>query len=189
MNTSTKKKFKQSEIGMIPEDWDVTCIESIASHEKYSLSMGPFGSNITKDNFIHQDVIEFEDTGVVVIEFKNGILGTINYTVNSYNKNMEGSITLFGEKGTVKVGGQYINSLEYQSIQDYKITNIEESRPANDYGFYQGSMSNHDKVYENVRDVLTKNGVIATTGEEGLKTVEIIEKIYHSAKMNKNKHQ
>ena len=133
-------------------------------------------------NYNHHNTVEFEDTGVVIIEFKNSILGTINYTVNSYDKNMEGSVTIFGEKGTVKVGGQYINALEYQSINDYKITNIMESRPANDYGFYQGSMSNHDKVYENVLDVLTKDGVIATTGEEGLKTVEIIEKIYNSAK-------
>jgi UDP-N-acetyl-2-amino-2-deoxyglucuronate dehydrogenase len=52
--------------------------------------------------------------------------------------------------------------------------------PANNYGMYQGSMSNHDKVYENVVEVLTKQGVIATNGFEGLKTVEIIDKIYQA---------
>jgi len=93
---------------------------------------------------------------------------------------MEGSITIFGEKGTVKVGGQYLNVLEYQSIEGYEITDVPESRPSNDYGFYQGSMSNHDKVYENVIDVLKNNAKIATDGYEGLKTVEIIEKIYNS---------
>ena len=58
-------------------------------------------------NLGHQSIIEFEDTGVVALEFYNGAIGTINYTVNSYNKNMEGSLTIFGEKGTVKIGGQY----------------------------------------------------------------------------------
>ncbi|MFX0135263.1 MAG: Gfo/Idh/MocA family protein [Candidatus Hodarchaeota archaeon] len=132
-------------------------------------------------NLHHQKIIEFEDTGVIALEFKNGALGTINYTVNSYGKNMEGSITVFGKKGTVKVGGQYLNTLEYQSIKDFRITDVIESRPANDYGFYQGSMSNHDKVYENVIAVLLNNGEIATNGEEAMKTVEIIETIYKAA--------
>lgn len=132
-------------------------------------------------NLNHERIIDFEDTGVIAFEFKNGALGTINYTVNSYAKNMEGSITVFGRKGTVKVGGQYLNTLEYQSIEDYVINDIQEVRPANDYGFYQGSMSNHDKVYENVIDVIKNNGSIATSGEEGLQTVKIIEKIYQVA--------
>jgi len=133
-----------------------------------------------KANFLLKDIIEFEDNGVVIIKFGNGAIGSINYTLSSYKKNMEGSITIFGEKGTVKVGGQYLNVLEYQSIEGYEITDVPESRPSNDYGFYQGSMSNHDKVYENVIDVLKNNAKIATDGYEGLKTVEIIEKIYNS---------
>lgn len=131
-------------------------------------------------NFIHSTTIEFEDSGAIILEFVNGAIGTINYTINSFKKNMEGSITIFGERGTVKVGGQYLNVLEYQSIDSYTIADLPESRPANEYGFYQGSMSNHDKVYENVINVLNNNDKIATTGEDGLKTVEIIEKIYSS---------
>ncbi len=133
-------------------------------------------------NFAHKETIDFEDSGVAAIEFYNGAIGSINYTVNSYGKNMEGSVTLFGEKGTVKVGGQYLNELEYQNIQDYKIENLRESGMPNDYGDYQGSMSNHDKVYENLVAVLTNHGIIATNGFEGLKTVEIIDKIYSSAR-------
>lgn len=91
---------------------------------------------------------------------------------------MEGSITVFGEKGTVKVGGQYLNVLEYQSIDGYEISDLPQSRPANEYGFYQGSMSNHDKVYQNVVDVLNGRARIAATAAEGMKTVQIIEKIY-----------
>lgn len=129
-------------------------------------------------NFAHPGTVEFEDTGVVLLQFENGAIGTINYTVNCFKKNMEGSITLFGEKGTIKVGGQYLNVLEHQSIDAYEIKDVPQSAPANEYGFYQGSMSNHDKVYANVIDVLSHNAPIATGGEEGLKTVEIIERIY-----------
>ncbi len=129
-------------------------------------------------NFQHQDIIEFEDNGVVILKFHNGAIGTINYTVNSYMKNMEGSLTIFGDKGTVKIGGQYLNELEYQQIEGVEITNLEQGNKANNYGEYQGSMSNHDKVYQNIVEVL-KNGASVTTNMfEGLKTVEIIEKIY-----------
>jgi UDP-N-acetyl-2-amino-2-deoxyglucuronate dehydrogenase len=132
-------------------------------------------------NFAHKDTIEFEDTGVVILEFYNGAIGTINYTVNSYGKNMEGSLTIFGEKGTVKIGGQYLNELEYQNIEGFKIENLPEGNKANNYGNYVGSMSNHDKVYSNLIEVLQNNATITTNSFEGLKTVEIIEKIYRSA--------
>lgn len=135
-------------------------------------------------NFAHKDIIEFEDTGAVIVEFYNGAIGTINYSVNSYQKNMEGSLTIFGEKGTVKIGGQYLNELEYQNIQDYRIENLPEGAKANNYGNYQGSMSNHHKVYENLIDVLTNNASISTNAFEGLKTVEIIDKIYAAAGRN-----
>jgi len=133
-------------------------------------------------NYAHQGIIEFEDTGVVILEFYSGAIGAINYTVNSYQKNMEGSLTLFGEKGTVKIGGQYLNELEYQNIEGYRIENLPEGNRPNSYGNYQGSMSNHDKVYDNLIEVLDKNAAISTSSFEGLKTVEIIEKIYKSAR-------
>lgn len=135
-------------------------------------------------NFMHEQIIEFEDTGVAVIEFFNGIIGTINYNVNSFAQNMEGSLTIFGEMGTVKIGGQYLNELEYQNIKDYKIINLPQGNPPNNYGQYVGSMSNHNKVYENVIEVLLNQGIIATNGFEGLKTIEIIDKIYTAAKKN-----
>jgi UDP-N-acetyl-2-amino-2-deoxyglucuronate dehydrogenase len=131
-------------------------------------------------NFAHKNIIEFEDTGVVIIKFYNGAIGTINYTVNSYNKNMEGSLTLFGEYGTVKIGGQYLNELEYQSFKDFEIKDLPIGNKANNYGNYQGSMSNHDLVYKNLIDVLKNGATISTNAFEGLKTVEIIEKIYNS---------
>lgn len=134
------------------------------------------------DNFAHQDIVEFEDTGVVILRFDNGVLGTINYTVNAHSKNMEGSLTIFGSKGTVKIGGQYLNELEYQDIEGCEIKGLPKGNPANDYGKYMGSMSNHDKVYENVVDVLMNGGKMTANGDDGLKAVEIIDRIYRHAR-------
>jgi len=135
-------------------------------------------------NYHHQGIIEFEDTGCISLKFYNGAIGTINYTVNSFGKNMEGSLAIFGEKGTVKIGGQYLNELEYQKIDGFEIKDLPPGNPPNNYGQYFGSMSNHDKVYQNVTEVLTNGGVIATNGFEGLKTVEIIDKIYSAGKIS-----
>ena len=133
-------------------------------------------------NYAHEGIIEFEDSGVVALQFENGAMGTINYNVNSFGKNMEGSLTIFAEKGTIKIGGQYLNELEYQNIEGYEIKDLPEGNKPNNYGNYVGSMSNHNKVYQNIIDVLNNGTSITTNFFEGLKTVEIIEKIYNSAK-------
>jgi len=133
------------------------------------------------NNYAHQGMIDFEDSGVAILEFYSKAIGTINYTVNAYQKNMEGSLTIFAENGTVKIGGQYLNELEYQSIKDFVIPDLPVGNKANNYGQYQGSMSNHDKVYENLVDVLKNGSAINTSAFEGLKTVEIIDKIYSAA--------
>lgn len=132
-------------------------------------------------NFAHQQSIEFEDSGVVALEFFNGAIGTIHFSVNAYRKNMEGSLTIFAEKGTVKIGGQYLNELEYQQIEGFEIKDLPEGNKPNNYGTYVGSMSNHDKVYENLISVLKENKSMNTLAFEGLKTVEIIQKIYDAA--------
>ena len=132
------------------------------------------------DNFNHQKSVQFEDSGVVSLKFYSGALGTINFSINSHNKNMEGSLTIISEKGTVKIGGQYLNELEYQDIKDMKIENLPVGNTANNYGTYVGSMSNHGEVYKNLIDVINNNAPISTSSFEGLKTVEAIEKIYES---------
>ncbi len=134
-------------------------------------------------NVCHYDLIEFEDTGAFTFKFKSGALGNINYTTASYKQNMEGSITVFAENGTIKIGGQYLNTLEYQKTNGFDNFNLPESKPANDYGFYQGSMSNHDKIIANVVDALSGKGQIMTNAVEGMKVVEIIERMYNSAKV------
>ena len=131
-------------------------------------------------NYNHPE-IGIEDTGMVIFEMKSGVTGTLNYTINSYEKNMEGSFTIFGEKGTVKIGGQYLNILEYQNIQDYEPQRLQASAKANDYGYYEGSMSNHGKVYENLLVALKTENHSMPKAEDGLKTVEIIEMIYKAS--------
>lgn len=133
------------------------------------------------NNYCHKDSVEFEDAGVAILRFYNGAIGSVNFTINSFNRNMEGSLTLFCEKGTIKIGGQYLNEIEYQQIKDLEPAQLKSGRPANEYGEYQGSMSNHEDVYANVHSVLTSGGSIGTVGFEGLKTVEIIDKIYSAA--------
>ena len=132
------------------------------------------------DNYMHKGIVEFEDSGVVILRFHNNAIGTINFTINSHQKNMEGSLTIFAEKGTVKIGGQYLNELEYQNIQNHAIRNLQGGNKANNYGRYQGSMSNHDLIYKNLIDVFMNGSSITTNMFEGLKTVEIIDKIYSS---------
>jgi len=134
-------------------------------------------------NFQHPQ-IELEDAGVIIFEMRSGAIGTMNYNVNAYKKNMEGSITLFGERGTVKIGGQYLNTIEYQCLEGKQIDLNELGNPANDYGFYQGSMSNHDKVYENLLKAIDDSGTRFASAFEGMKTVEIIEMIFEAASKN-----
>ena len=134
-------------------------------------------------NYHHKNIIEFEDTGVAIFKFTSGPIGAINFSINSFDKNMEGSLTVLGEKGIVKIGGEYLNKLEYQHIKDYEIKDLGTGNPANYYGTYSGSMSNHDRVYENVFEVLDKGKVFKNSSFDSLKTVEIINKIYSSAKI------
>jgi predicted dehydrogenase len=131
-------------------------------------------------NFTHP-TIEIEDTGVIIVRFKNGSLGSINYTTSVYSSNFEGSITLFGSDGTIKIGGEYLNKIEHWDVKDTPLPQIEKGAPPNDYGTYKGSMSNHDQVIQNVIDVIKNNGKIHTTGEEGLETTKVINAIYASA--------
>ena len=128
-------------------------------------------------NMAHPN-IEFEDCGVVLFDMVNGAVGSLNYTVNSFAKNMEGSFTIFGEKGTIKIGGQYLNELEYFEVDGMERPILSKGNNANSYGFYQGSMSNHNKVYQNLVLALNDSNHLFASAEEGLKTVEIIERIY-----------
>ncbi|NQV53183.1 MAG: Gfo/Idh/MocA family oxidoreductase [Flavobacteriales bacterium] len=129
-------------------------------------------------NFSHKGTTEFDDSGLVQFEFVNGGFGSINYSTAIFDTNFESSIVVVGEKGTVKVSGQYMDQVEYCHIKDYEMPTLPPPNPPNDYGDYKGSAANHHYVIENVIDVLTGKSQITTNALEGMKVVEIIERIH-----------
>ncbi|MEI7502589.1 MAG: Gfo/Idh/MocA family oxidoreductase [Paludibacter sp.] len=129
-------------------------------------------------DFSHKDLTDFEDSGVVTFDFINGGMGCLNYSTAVWDTNLESSITIIGSKGTVKVAGQYMNEVTYCHVKDYEMPELAPSNPPNDYGLYKGSAQNHHYVIENVIEKLTDKGSITTNVLEGLKVVDIIERIY-----------
>ncbi len=127
--------------------------------------------------------IEAEDTGCAILHFRSGIIATLNVTMLTFPKNFEGSITIIGEKGTVKLGGVAVNKIEKWEFDDYddddRIAQDANYQPPNVYGF------GHNPYYRNVIDVLLNNGHPSTDGRDGRKSVEIIQAIYRSAKEGK----
>jgi predicted dehydrogenase len=138
-------------------------------------------------DFTHKDSTDFEDSGFVSFDFLDGGMGSLNYSTAVWNQNLESSITIIGSKGSVKVGGQYMNEVEYCHIEDYKMPVLAESNPPNDYGQYKGSAANHHYVIENVVDTLKGRTSATTNALEGLKVVDIIERIYEVRNMSFSK--
>jgi UDP-N-acetyl-2-amino-2-deoxyglucuronate dehydrogenase len=132
------------------------------------------------NDFTHQASTDFEDSGFVSFDFIDGGIGSLNYSTAVWDKNLESSITIIAENGSVKVGGQYMNEVELCHIKDYTIPVLAQSNPPNDYGPYKGSAANHHYIYENISNVLNGNESITTNALEGMKVVDIIEKIYNS---------
>lgn len=132
-------------------------------------------------DFNHADNTEFEDSGIVSFDFVNGGMGSLNFSTAVHNVNFESSMTIVAEKGTVKIGGQYMNEVVYCDIQDYTMPVLPEGNPANDYGHYKGSAANHVYIIQNVVETLQGHSQITTNALEGLKVVDIIERIYLSS--------
>ncbi len=130
-------------------------------------------------NFNHKGSTEFDDSGLVQFEFVNGGFGSVNYSTAIYGQNFESSIVVVGEKGTLKVSGQYMDKVEYCHIEDYEMPQLPPPNPPNDYGDYKGSAANHHYVIQNVIDVLTGKSQISTNALEGMKVVEMIERIHN----------
>jgi UDP-N-acetyl-2-amino-2-deoxyglucuronate dehydrogenase len=140
--------------------------------------------NVTgfRKNIAHEGVIDFEDSGVVSIEMVNGIIGGFNWSVNTYKQNMEVSLSLIAEKGSIQISGQYMNKPAYQLTSGFELEGAAGGN-ANDYGFYKGSMSNHDKVYANLVKALDSDEHPFTNADDGRKTVELIERIYKTVSL------
>jgi predicted dehydrogenase len=129
-------------------------------------------------DFTHANSTDFEDSGFVSFDFHNGGMGCINYSTAVADQNLESSLTIIGKNGSVKIGGQYMNEVEICNIQDYEMPQLAPTNPGNDYGAYKGSAANHNYVIKNVIDTLKGRTSPTTNALEGLKVVEIIERIY-----------
>jgi UDP-N-acetyl-2-amino-2-deoxyglucuronate dehydrogenase len=126
--------------------------------------------------------IESEDTGSAVLKFRNGAIGTIEVTMLTYPRNLEGSITIIGERGTAKVGGTALNRIETWEFAEYddddrEIEALKQMpNPLSVYG------SGHRPYYENVMRVLRGDAAPDTDGREGRKSLELILGIYQAAR-------
>jgi UDP-N-acetyl-2-amino-2-deoxyglucuronate dehydrogenase len=126
--------------------------------------------------------IETEDCGNALLRFSSGVMGSLTWTVCVYNKNYEGSITIIGEKGIIKIGGPYLNKIEHWDVLSYPLPDgIDFIDKPNIYGKYQGTSSNHDKVVQDVIASLLNERHHVVEGDEGIKTIKAIEEIYNNA--------
>ena len=119
-----------------------------------------------------------------MLKFRSGALGVIEVTMLTYPRNLEGSITILGEKGTVKIGGTAVNRVEHWSFADYddddKLIDTANTNPPSVYGF------GHDGYYRNVLAVLRGEAKPETDGRAGRKSLELILGIYESSRLGKS---
>jgi predicted dehydrogenase len=131
-------------------------------------------------DFNHAGLTDFEDSGMIHFNFVNGGMGCLCYSTSVWDKNLESSMLVVGENGSIKIGGQYMNEVLECHIKDYAMPVLAPTNPGNDYGAYKGSAQNHHYVIRNVVNVLQGNTseTITTNVLEGLKVVDIIQRIY-----------
>ena len=144
-------------------DWLIGPVESVQSYT----------ATLARD-------IEVEDTGVACVRWRSGTLGSMNVTMLTYPKNLEGSITIIGEKGTARVGGVAVNEIQHWQFADhdedddrvrtatYETTSV--------YGF------GHPLYYDNVIKTLRGEAEPETDGREGLRSLEVLIAMYLSAR-------
>ncbi|MBX9928769.1 MAG: Gfo/Idh/MocA family oxidoreductase [Gemmatimonadaceae bacterium] len=141
--------------------------------------VGPVESVIAKTATMARR-IEAEDTGAAVLRFRSGAIGVIEVSMLVYPKNLEGSITILGEKGSVKVGGTAVNAIEHWVFADYddddKTVVAASTNPPSVYGF------GHEPYYRNVLAALRGEASADTDGRQGRKSLELVMGIYESAK-------
>ena len=141
--------------------------------------VGPVESVVAKTATLARR-IEAEDTGAAILKFRSGALGVLEVTMLTYPRNLEGSITLLGERGTVRIGGTAVNKVEHWDFADYddddKLVDSTATNPPSVYGF------GHEGYYRNVLAVLRGEAQPDTDGRSGRKSLELILGIYESAR-------
>ncbi len=130
------------------------------------------------NNFNHRHNTEFEDSGSVSFEFESGAECNLQYSTSVWDSNLESSLTIIAEKGSVVIGGQYMNQVSNCNIKDYVMPDLPPSPPPNIYHGFSGSANNHAPVFENVVSALTGKEHSGIDGKEGANVVKMIENIY-----------
>jgi UDP-N-acetyl-2-amino-2-deoxyglucuronate dehydrogenase len=162
-------------------EFDGGAITNQASHyvDLVQWLVGPVESVVAK-TATQARRIEAEDSGIGILKFRSGALGVIEVNVLTYPRNLEGSITILGEKGSVKIGGTAVNRVETWLFADYddddKLVEAANTNPPNVYGF------GHEGYYRNVLAVLRSEAKPETDGRAGRKSLELILGMYESAK-------
>ncbi|MGS0748837.1 Gfo/Idh/MocA family protein [Halpernia sp. GG3] len=129
-------------------------------------------------DFNHKDLTEFEDSGIVTFDFVSGGIGSFNFSTSVWNENLESSLTIIAENGSIKIGGQYMNEVEKCIIKDYQLPILPATNSANDYGGFKGSAQNHHYLYENIVDVMHYGKTAQITPYESIEVIKMIENIY-----------
>jgi len=141
--------------------------------------MGPVESVMAKTATLARR-IETEDSGIAILKFRSGALGAIEVTMLAYPRNLEGSLTILGEKGSAKIGGTAVNKIEHwefaEADDDDKLIEAANTNPPDVYGL------GHQGYYRNVLSVLRGEAKPDTDGRAGRKSLELILGIYESAK-------
>ena len=123
--------------------------------------------------------IEAEDSGVAAIRWRNGAMGTLNVSMLTYPKSLEGSITILGETGTARIGGVAVNEIQEWQFAESRPEDAEVKNASyattSEYGF------GHPMYYQNVVDVLRGRAEPETDGRSGLKSLELLVAMYRSA--------
>ncbi len=127
--------------------------------------------------------IEVEDTGVISVKWRSGALGSMNVTMLTYPKNLEGSITILGEKGTVRVGGVAVNEIQHWEFSEPHADDVNVKQASYETTSVYGV--GHPLYYDNVINVLRGTAVPETDGREGLKSLETLIAVYLSARDGK----
>lgn len=130
--------------------------------------------------------IEVEDTGVLNIKWRSGALGSMSVTMLTYRKNLEGSITILGEKGTVRLGGPALNEIMHWEFEDEQDSADDINKLSYQISSVYGS--GHLLYYENVIKVLKEGAKPQTDGREGLRSLELLISAYLAKKESKTVH-
>lgn len=129
-------------------------------------------------NFNHQNLTDFEDSGMVQFNFSNGGFGSLNFSTSVWKENLESSMTVIAEKGSVKIGGPYLNEIILCTIKDSTLDELPQGN--------SDKYTNHRHFYEYVIDIIKNKKDFHKQTKDAINVIAIIEKMYITIRRNKS---